>query len=362
MVEIAGDKFEKIEVGCLDQRKTRKWGIGDLGLRIFWPLYRSLKKEAKKRKPAFILYPVPPWYIMVMAPFIKRSTGIPYAIDFIDPWVHSSVKKGFKAKMSQWIARRCEGFAVKNSSAVFAVSEGILNDLVTRYPAIRRMPLVAVPYGVESSDFLSINPSKVSHKNIMIRYTGAISEAMMPVVNALLKAAVLLRQEMNLRFEFTGTSYAGAGMSKCSLTDIIRENNLRDIVQEQSARVGYREALELSLGADMQLLIGDTTPYYAASKLMGMVASGRPFFAIVHNNSFPASFLRDLKYEFIFEFDNQSILTEGAIVELAKKLSYAISKRGSFRPVDPNDPVLQKYTAYAMTKTFSDTLKSISNE
>ena len=195
----------------------------------------------------------------------------------------------------------------------------------------------------------------------MVRYTGAISEPMMPVVKALLKAAVLLQKEMALQFEFTGTSYAGTGMAKGVLTDMIRENNLQDIIKEQPDRVGYREALELSLGADMQLLIGDTTPYYAASKLMGMVASGQPFFALVHKDSFPASFLRDLNYEFIFEFDNQSIVTEASVMPLAKKLSDAISKRGSCKRVDPDDPILQKYTAYAMTKTFSDTLKKITH-
>ena len=35
--------------------------------------------------------------------------------------------------MSQWIARNLEGFVMKHCSAVFGVSEGILNDLRKKY-------------------------------------------------------------------------------------------------------------------------------------------------------------------------------------------------------------------------------------
>src|SRR5664279_654455 len=50
MVEIAGNAFEKIEVGAWDQRKTRKFGLGDLGIRMFSGLYRALVKQAKKER------------------------------------------------------------------------------------------------------------------------------------------------------------------------------------------------------------------------------------------------------------------------------------------------------------------------
>ena len=362
MLEITGNAYEKVEVGCLDQRKTRKIGIGDLGIRMFFHLFFSLVKQARKLKPALILYPVPPWYIMVMAPFVKWFTGVPYAIDYIDPWIFKVPEKDRKARLSQRVAKTLEGFVVKRSSAIFAVSQGILNDLISRYPVVQSKPLVAVPYGVEPTDFLSIKVDKPYNTKVILRYTGAVSSAMMPVANALFKALRIVHQQVPLQVEFTGTSYAGIGLSKPVLESLIIENDVGSFVTENPDRVGYRKALELSMGADMQLLIGDTTQYYAASKLMGMVASGRPFFAFVHKDSFPATFLDSLNFKGKVEFLASELDDEKTIRELADGLLNAIRQRNEFIPIDINNASLKQHTAFAMSQTFSNTFIKIVHE
>ncbi len=359
MTEIAGNAFEKIEVRAWDQRKTRKFGLGDLGIRSFFGLYRSMLKQVKKEKPTLILYPVPPWYIMVMAPYIKRATGIPYAIDFIDPWIYLTKQKNFKAVVSQRVAKILEGRVVKGSSAIFAVSQGILDDLKKRYPSISSKPLVAVPYGVEVSDYESVKVQTRNDNAIIIRYTGAISENMMVVVDSLLKAFKIVSRSLPVKVIFTGTSYAGIGMTKPILTALITKNEVADFVTENPARVGYREALEINKQADMQLLVGDTTPYYAASKMMGLVASGRPFFAWVHADSFPAKFLEELQYPHRFVYQNNELGTDKKIEKLAEALLYSLNSRDQFISIPTDDPVFSKYTAKAMTKTFTDTFQKI---
>ncbi|WP_133055236.1 glycosyltransferase [Niastella koreensis] len=362
MLDITGDQFEKVEVGCLDQRKTRKFKIGDLGIRMFFHLFFSLLKHARKRKPALILYPVPPWYIMVMAPFIKWFSGVPYAIDYIDPWIFKVPENDRKAKMSQWVARTLEGFVVKRSSAIFAVSQGILNDLISRYPVVKSIPLVPVPYGVEPTDFLTIKVSRPENEKVILRYTGAVSSAMLPVADALFKALRLVNQQIPLQVEFTGTSYAGIGLAQPVLEPLIIENDVQSFVTENPNRVGYRTALELSMGADMQLLMGDTTQYYAASKLMGMVASGRPFFAFVHKGSFPSTFLDSLNFAGKVDFIASELNDEKTIRELADSLLNAIRRRHEFNPIDINNSSLNQHTAFAMAQTFSNTLQKIVHE
>jgi hypothetical protein len=362
MVEIAGDKFEKITVNAFDQRKTRKFGVGDLGIRMFIYLFFSLVKQARRQKPALILYPVPPWYIMVMAPFVKRITGIPYVIDFIDPWVHEAQKKDAKATISQWFARRMERFAVKNSDAIVAVSQGILNALLVRYPNIREKPLAPIPYGVEATDFQALKIERQDREAILLRYTGAISEAMLPVVDALFKALKIVRAARSIQVIFTGTSYAGGALVKPVLGELVTSNDVGSFVIENPARVGYREALELSLGADIQIVIGDTTPYYAASKLMGLAASGRPFFAFIHQDSFPASFLNELQYPYKTFFGAADLGTPAKIRELADAMIRAIREKDDFVKIDIGNPVLAQYTAMSMTKTFTDTFKKVIHE
>jgi hypothetical protein len=123
--------------------------------------------------------------------------------------------------------------------------------------------------------------------------------------------------------------------------------------------VGYREALEINKLADMQLLVGDTTPYYAASKMMGLVASGKPFFAWVHADSFPAKFLEELQYPHRLFFHMEELGNEKKINHLAEALLYSLQNRDRFIPIPTEDPVFIKYTAKAMTKTFVDTFEKI---
>jgi glycosyltransferase involved in cell wall biosynthesis len=362
MVEITGNAFEQLTVKAWDQRRSRKIGIGDLGIRIFFHLFNAMRKEAKKRRPALILYPVPPWYIMVMAPLLKRLTGIPYAIDFIDPWIFELKNKNAKARFSQWIARRLEGYVIRPSSAIFAVSQGILNDLKKRYPKIQERPLIAVPYGVEASDFISINIEKERGPKVILRYTGAVSGNMLLVIETLFKALKIVHAKIPLTVIFTGTSYAGKGMVIPVLQELIDKHDMSHMVIENPARVSYREALELNMGADLQLLIGDTTPYYAASKLMGMVASGRPFFAFVNTNSFPANFLADLDFADRVCFLPDHLNSDATVEELANGLLKAIENRDHFIPVEKENPVFLQHTAKAMTKIFTDTFQKIAHE
>jgi len=359
MIEIAGNEFEKIEVKAWDQRKSRKLGVGDLGIRMFVGLYRSMLKQAKKRKPSLILYPVPPWYIMVMAPLIKRITGIPYAIDFIDPWVVQTKHRNIKALVSQQVAKLLEGRVVRKSSAIFAVSQGILDDLKNKYPSIASIPLIAVPYGVEISDYEAIPFHKKEGPGIVVRYTGAISDKMLIVMDSLLKAFKEIIKVLPVRVVFTGTSYAGKDLAKPVLAELISKNEVGGFVIENPARVGYREALEINKEADLLLLVGDTTPYYAASKMMGLVASGKPFFGWVHADSFPAKFLTALKYSHCLFFQTEDLGSEKKIQQLSEALLYSLQNRDRFIPVPLEDPVFSMYTAQAMTKTFIDTFQKI---
>ena len=165
MTELAGDQFDLVTVKCLDQNITRKFKVGDLGIRMLPFLFFKLLKYARKQKPSFILYPVPPWYILTIAPLIKFFTGINYGIDFIDPWVHKldKTETSFKNRASQRIAKYFEKRACKSASVIYSVSEGMNNDLVSRYPSLRNKILIAVPYGAEKKDFEEITSSLFSN-------------------------------------------------------------------------------------------------------------------------------------------------------------------------------------------------------
>ena len=359
MTELAGNDFDLTKVKSLNQKKTRKFGIGDLGLRMIPYLLPAIKKAAKKEKPDFILYPVPPWYILLIAPLIKRKTDIPYGIDFIDPWFVGEIPKNanFKKRISQKIARKFEKKAVLKSDIIYSVSEGINNNLRERYNLTENKPLLAIPYGVEPSDF-NLKIENAKNDKITFRYIGAVWNDAYTVLEPLLKSLSEIEKEVLLEIEFYGTSYAGEGLSKPQTNKWISKFGMQNYMTENPLRVPYKKAVELTMSADIILLFGGMQPYYAASKLMGLIASGKPFIAFLHEHSFPAKFLKKLDYKYIVTY-SQKELPGTKLAELTRKIKQLIKEKDNFVKFDLSNPLIQKHTALGMTKEFIEPIENL---
>lgn len=359
--ELTGNDFELITLKSLNQKITRKFKIGDLGLRFIPFLFFRLIKECRKQQPDFIIYPVPPWYLLMIAPIIKKITRVKYAIDFIDPWVnHDTINhKGIKKKLTQWIARRLEGWTTRNSSFIYAVSEQINKDLVTRHPSLKNHVFEAIPYGVEVSDF-NMEIKKKDHDYLQFNYIGAVWPAAQPVVKEVLNAFKEISKNQKINVDFIGTSYAGEGLAKKSLTDSITEINASSIIHEDPNRVTYKKAVELTKSADILFLFGDMSKQYAASKLMGLVASQQPFFAFVHEESFPYQFLKSLNYKYLVGYsseEDQHPIKKTA--DLIKTMNELIEDIQAYKPISLDDEKFKKHTAYGMTNNILKPIKDI---
>ncbi len=366
MNELLGKDFTFTEVKCFDQRKTRKLGIGDLGLRMLPFLILKLIKDCKKKKVDFILYPVPPWYILIAAPIVKVVTNIPYAIDFIDPWVHEQEKihVGFKHKASQWLARTLEKWVCKNASIIFSVSEGINNNLKKRHVSLQNKPMYAIPYGAEQADFLSYNVNSPKANNLIsIRYIGAIWGDCYPVLDGLMPGFAALNKQKNIHVEFIGTSYAGEGLAQPQLAKWINDHNLQKFVTEQPLRVTYKKAVELTMSADILFLIGGMQPYYAASKLMGLIASQKPFVAFVHKHSFPATFLKEVNYPYIVTYSAEvKDLPIQQSTQLKDVFQNLIDNINNFKAISLDHPLVQQHTAKGMATSFLEKIALVINK
>lgn len=364
MVDLVGDQFELVTVNCLDQNKTRRFKIGDLGLRILPFLFFTLRKYIKKEKPDFILYPVPPWYVLIIAPLIKRLSGVPYGIDFIDPWVYDldERERSTKKRLSHWISRRMEKYVCKHASVIYAVSKGINDNLVERYPFLKKKIFITVPYGAEQNDFDSLRMQLpvVHNDKIVIRYIGAIWLDCYAVLDGLMPALAEVGKTLPLQIEFFGTSYAVGKMSKLQLDKWISENDMQRYTIENPLRVSYRKAVELTLQSDVLLLIGGMASYYAASKLMGLLVSKKLFVAFVHEDSFPAKLLLEINFPYVVTYgQSEEKLPIQQVKKLIEIIKKAIVEKDSFTGVDLSHPVIQANTALGMTKTFLEPINKL---
>src|SRR5260221_1240721 len=79
--------LEVVHTGAFSVDWTRKIGVGDIGMRSLWQHWRELKRIHQRRPIDLIFIPVPPYVPMVLGRLAWMRLGIPYVIDFIDPWV-----------------------------------------------------------------------------------------------------------------------------------------------------------------------------------------------------------------------------------------------------------------------------------
>lgn len=360
MNQLIGKEYREIKIKALPPGLTRKFGFGDLGLRMLPFLITRIRKIVKQHNVRFILYPVPPWYTLAIVPLIKRITKIPYGIDFIDPWVENELPKNtsFKQKISQKLARYFEKKAVKHANVIYAVSDGINKNLIKLHGKLGAK-LFAIPYGVEPDDF-KLPVKNGNNAKLTIRYIGAVWPDSYPVLEGLFRAFHMLKENYNFVIEFIGTSYAGAGLSEKQLTPWIEKHNLSSVCMEQPERVPYKKAIELNLTSDILLLFGGMQPYYAASKLMGLIASGKPFFAFLHKESFPAHFLNKLDYPYVITYSNiQKELPIAKVDDVVNTFSTLLNEPKAFFPLDINHPLIQENTANGMTKRFAEPIKNL---
>jgi hypothetical protein len=363
-------------VRALPANITRLAGIGDLVLRSFRSLAVRTIRVARETPDPIVLLVVPPWYAMWLAPLVRGRTGALVVVDYVDPW-RIAATGTVKSRVAAWMAARTEGRCLRAVDGLFAVSDAIIADVRMRFPWTSVMPAGAAPYGFEETDRTLLLESHVAAVAVApgdgrrdsgpvagaecrLVYIGALSDAQLPVLAALLDAIVLLRRERpaaaaRLRLEFYGTTYAAPAVAVARTTALVAERGLESQVFEHPVRVPYVRALTLADGAGANLVLGDTTTYYAASKLMPVLAARRPVLAIVHAATEPAALLRRLGCRGLVCYGTADTPSPGtAVRDIASALNELIQGTLPAMTADfTTDAALQSRTAARMTEALA---------
>ncbi len=360
---------------------ARVAGIGDVAIRALpWLALRAVS-VARRADASAVLLVVPPWYGLLLAPWLERRLGIPVVVDYLDPWdVGGDVggASGFKRALAAWVAARAEGPCLRQVAGVFAVSDGIVQQLRVRFPFLDGRPAGAAPYGFEPTDLALLArhtaagaspPSAASNDHawpLRIVYVGAISQSQRVVMCALLDAITRLRRRSpevaaRIRVDCYGTGYARPGQATTRVADLAAERGLKAWVTESPGRVPYAEALAMMATSGANLVLGDLTTYYAASKLMPVLASGRPVLAVLHSETEPARLLRRLNASGLVCYGNAAAPTPGdAVFSIADKLECLAMGRVAPIAADAEvHEVLKMRTAEHMTRALARVLDNV---
>ena len=345
-------------------RWTRRIGVGDLGLRSLVPLSRVAREICRVRRPDLVFVSGPPCYTFLLAARLRREFGIPYVLDYTDPWVHplppESDRPTRKAYWANRLALALEPRVVRSASHLLAVSDATHDGVRRRHPEIPAARFSAIPFGFEPDDFLAARATGASNPVFSpsdglrhVVYVGAVPPSMIETVRAVLSAVGLLVQRSpalgaKLRLHFVGTSYdpfASEGL----VTRIAREAGLEGLVSERTARVPYTSALRVLGDADVILALGSVDHHYTASKIFNCILAGRPLVTVFHERSPVVDFVRRTRAGRLISYGDDR-RAESRAPEIASALEAALDRPpgsdGEPRDLSP----LYEFSAESMTR------------
>lgn len=357
-------------------RYTRKVGLGNLGLRCL-PFFQRMGDRLLAQK-AFdaVFFSTTIFPVMTLGARWQRKFGIPYVLDFQDPWLGGfyqsrqgksqsgapAVPPGgrFKYAVDKAMAQFLEPRAMQGVSHVISVSPDYPELLQQRYPHLSPTQFSVLPFGAPEDDFAQL-PNLAIPQSIFDPtdgnrhwvYVGRGGPDMATALRALFYALRQVGEQQpevlrSLRLHFVGTSYAQGDRAVKTIEPIAQEYGLGDQVREYPHRIPYFAAQQLLLDSDTILMIGSDDPRYTASKLYPAVLARKPILAIFHPNSTVVDILQACQAGQVATFTPGAEPQEnyGAIAPLLQEFMHY--PKGYCPPL--NWAAFEPYTARAMTR------------
>ena len=203
-------------VAAIPARVCRPLGFGDISLRAQWTMRRKVQELASRGEANLIFVTVLPGYASLVGAWAKRKFGLPFVLDYQDPWVSNSGgqhPRFSKAGLAHWIATKLEPGVVSLADAFTAVSDETLASLRTRRLIAPGTPIEIIPIGADANDHevaARVGKSRIEGRAgsppsahgahgvprptgvVHLAYVGTLTERMLPALRALMLAVKAL--------------------------------------------------------------------------------------------------------------------------------------------------------------------------
>lgn len=289
--------------------------VGDIGIRGFpWHLC-ALDRLAAAGLMDFLHITIPSNYSALLGPLLHRRRGIPYGIDYIDPWVTDDPRPTAttgslnKAWLSTELARILEPVAVRHAALITGISPGYYDGMLRRNPHLSARGIVtaAMPYGGSRGDVEALRrrprptflfPPDGEDDLFHVIYAGAMLPRGYEPLGWLLDAVADLRRECvefarRFRLHFVGTGRSPDDREGYNVRPLLAKRDLEDCADEHPARIPYTDVLNHLTHASAVLVIGSTERHYSPSKTYQAILAERPVFALLHAESTAVAAVRE---------------------------------------------------------------------
>lgn len=360
MAKTVSDDIEVIYTKAYNVTKPRL--IGDIGLRAFPFLKKRAIQICNERKIDFIWIPIPSFYTAILGRQLHEKTGIPYGIDYIDPWVRDITNQNdLRARLSQIVARILEPYAVKKAALITGVSTPYYQPTIDRNFKIEPVH-AGMPYGFDPNDHsIELNDIKLPWDDVPNCkpwiYAGAFLPNSHLFMESFFETIAILKKEGewddDIKLFFIGTGPYPAKR----ITAYAADYGLGEIVTERRERFPFLHVLNFLSKADKVMLFGSTEKHYTASKTFQCLLSKRPLFSMLHADSSAVEVIKKANADaFLLPYHDGN--TKSTIV---KQLKSILVNLQDVKEWSPNLDSLDNYTSKQSAKVLAETMDKVLN-
>jgi glycosyltransferase involved in cell wall biosynthesis len=239
-------------------------------------LTRAARRIVRERKIDLVLITVPPFSSVLLVERLRKDfPQLAIVVDFRDEWLSTTIDlvSFSRSERAMRIAREAEASAVKNATAIVAVTEAARREIRARYPEQPEEKFLLVPNGFDATRVRAgIAPADRSSDKIVATYVGTVYGSTEPTT--LVEAMQALPPEVKSRFKLRFIGHIEEPRYREALLQ------LGDMV-ELKGFLPQGEALALMNETDYVLLVTHD-PLNVAAKFYDYVGSGKPILATVH--------------------------------------------------------------------------------
>jgi hypothetical protein len=354
------------QVGYTAHRFFRAVGVGGIGWRAIWPMWRAGRKLLASRHYDLVYISTAQFLLFLLGPAWHRKFGISYVLDLHDPpYQRDLLKRHLKQRLAEWTSKHIEFRAVTAASGLISVSPVYLERLYRRYAGENPAWLApgrraVIPFGYLRHDFDEAARGASVHRDstesaARVVYVGTGGTIMIRAFTLLCRVLSRLRARRDclvdkVRIELHGTASAVGLDAEPHLARVAQSFGVDDLVTEKPGRVTYRRSVELLLGADGALILGVDDVGYMPSKLFTYAASGLPLLASVQRDG-PAlaTFATIPRLGHAVWFGEGDMPIDDAADVVATFLAEVVGRQRFDRALD-----LEPYTASTMARRHAD--------
>lgn len=296
------DQTRTWQAGAIPRACTSWFGLNSVGIRCLVSMARLGSRIIREEKPALVFISTTLFPVMLLGRYWKWRHGIPYALDFQDPWrrERSAGEKsspGLKRRLAGLLAAYLEPIALRRVSHIVSVSPQYPLTLASRYPWLQPADFSVLPFGAAEGDFamfakLGVRQTVFTPDDGRLHwvYVGRGGSDMAFAARSFFAALSVARAAWPERYatvtvHFIGTDYAPAERSRKTIEPLAIECGVGDLVNEISTRIPYFEALSCLKDADALIVLGSEDGGYSASKIYPYILAAKPMLAIFHEDS-----------------------------------------------------------------------------